>query len=51
MAEPALLLAEFDTADELIGAARKVREEGYQSWDAHSPYPVHGMEPARRPAF
>jgi hypothetical protein len=43
---PALLLAEFETPDEIIGAAKRVRDAGYQRWDVHTPYPVHGMDAA-----
>ncbi len=43
---PVLFLAEFDTADAIIGAAEKVRDAGFQKWDVHSPYPVHGMDAA-----
>jgi Protein of unknown function (DUF3341) len=43
---PALLLAEFDDPNELIHAAEKVRDAGYQKWDVHSPYPLHGMDAA-----
>jgi hypothetical protein len=43
---PVLLLAEFDTADDIIHAAEQVRDEGYEKWDVHSPYPVHGMDAA-----
>lgn len=40
------LLAEFDTSDALLIAARQVREAGYRNFDAHSPFPVHGIEKA-----
>jgi hypothetical protein len=43
---PVLLLAEFETADDIIGAAEHVRDAGYEKWDVHSPYPVHGMDAA-----
>jgi hypothetical protein len=43
---PLLYLAEFETADSLIAAAEKVREAGFEKWDVHSPYPVHGMDRA-----
>ncbi len=40
------LLAEFDTPGDLIKAAKKVRDAGYKKWDCHSPFPVHGIDPA-----
>jgi hypothetical protein len=43
---PALLLAEFETPDQILGAARRVRSAGYEKWDVHTPYPVHGMDAA-----
>ena len=43
---PVLLLAEFETADDIIGAAERVRDAGYEKWDVHTPYPVHGMDAA-----
>lgn len=43
---PALLLAEFDSPDSLTHAAKKVRDAGYQKWDVHTPYPMHGMDAA-----
>ena len=43
---PALLLAEFDDPNKLLHAAEKVRDAGYQKWDVHTPYPVHGMDAA-----
>ena len=40
------LLVEFDDALELVRACAKVRDAGFQNWDAHTPFPVHGMDAA-----
>jgi len=40
------LLAEYDSAGSLFHACEKVRDAGYRKWDAHSPFPVHGIEKA-----
>jgi hypothetical protein len=40
------LLVEFDDAHKLVEACAKVRDAGYQRWDAHTPFPVHGMDDA-----
>ncbi len=40
------VLAEFDTPGELVEAARKVHDAGYTDFDAYSPFPVHGIDPA-----
>ena len=45
-AKPAVLLAEFDDPNEVLHAAEKVRDAGYQKWDVHTPYPLHGMDAA-----
>jgi len=47
-AQPALygLLAEFDEPAGLVQAAAAVRQKGYTRWDAHSPFPVHGLDEA-----
>jgi mono/diheme cytochrome c family protein len=39
-------LAEFDNVDDLVHACEKVRDAGYTKWDAHSPFPVHGIDDA-----
>jgi hypothetical protein len=44
--KPALYLAEYDTPNGLAAAAMKVRDAGYQSWDCHTPYPMHGLDEA-----
>ncbi len=43
---PALILAEFDTPAGVLHAAEKVRDAGYEKWDVHTPFPVHGMDRA-----
>jgi mono/diheme cytochrome c family protein len=40
------VLAEYETPGALIRAAEKVRDAGYSKWDCHSPFPVHGIDPA-----
>jgi len=39
-------LAEFDGAADLYHAAEEVRDAGYQRWDVHTPFPIHGMDTA-----
>lgn len=43
---PAVVLAEFDSAADLIHAAEKIRDQGYKEFDCHSPFPIHGMDDA-----
>jgi mono/diheme cytochrome c family protein len=40
------LLAQFDDPNSLLEACNQCRESGYQSTDAYSPFPVHGIDPA-----
>jgi hypothetical protein len=40
------ILAEFDTPAQLMHACERVRDAGYAKWDAHSPFPVHGLDTA-----
>lgn len=40
------LLVEFKHEDDLLAACRRVRDAGFSKWDAHSPYPVHGIDAA-----
>jgi len=37
------MMAEFDSARDLVAAARRTREEGYHKIDAYSPFPVEGL--------
>ncbi len=39
-------LAQFDSAAALYHAAEQVRDAGYQRWDVHRPFPIHGMDDA-----
>ena len=39
-------LAEFDSVSDIYHAAEHVRDAGYQRWDVHSPFPIHGMDNA-----
>jgi len=39
-------MAEFDTATQVVDAARRVREAGYVRTDAFSPFPIHEMDEA-----
>lgn len=40
------LVAEFESADLLLDAARKTREKGYLRIDAYSPFPLEGLSEA-----
>jgi hypothetical protein len=40
------LLVEFETVDGLVHACEKVRDAVYKDWDAHTPFPVHGLNEA-----
>jgi hypothetical protein len=43
---PTVILAEFDTAHDVLHAAEAVQKGGYKKWDVHTPFPVHGMDRA-----
>ncbi len=47
-ADPKLygVLAEFEDVDSLCAATEKVKEAGYRRFDAHTPFPVHGLDDA-----
>ena len=44
--EPYGVLAEFETATQLYLACEEVRDAGFSRWDAHTPFPVHGLNKA-----
>jgi hypothetical protein len=40
------VMAEFDTADQLVAAGRKAYSEGYRKLDAYSPFPIEELDEA-----
>jgi hypothetical protein len=46
VAQPFGIIAEFETAADILHAAEKVREAGFRQWDVFTPFPVHGMDGA-----
>jgi hypothetical protein len=40
------ILGEFATPADLYRACERVRDAGFTRWDAHSPFPVHGLDKA-----
>lgn len=48
MANERVLLAEFDTPAEIVDAAGKLTEAGYKAFDAHVPFPIHGLDKAMK---
>ena len=40
------ILAEFATPTDLYHACERVRDAGFTRWDAHTPFPGHGLEGA-----
>ncbi len=40
------VLARFETTGALLRACEQVRDAGYTRWDAHTPFPVHGLDRA-----
>jgi hypothetical protein len=40
------VLAEFGTTADLYQACERVRDAGFTRWDAHTPFPVHGLDKA-----
>jgi len=40
------VLAEYASPADLFRACERVREAGYTKWDAHTPFPVHGLDRA-----
>ncbi|GIV04721.1 MAG: membrane protein [Fimbriimonadales bacterium] len=40
------IMAEFETPDQLLEAARRTREAGYRKFDCYTPFPIHGLTAA-----
>ena len=40
------VLAEFASPADIYKACERVRDAGYKRWDAHTPFPVHGLDAA-----
>lgn len=48
MAKEKILVAEFDTPAEIVRAAEALTKQGYKRFDAHTPFPVHGLDKAMK---
>jgi Protein of unknown function (DUF3341) len=44
--KPCRVLAEYGTTKGIIHAAETLRDAGYKAFEAHSPFPIHGMDEA-----
>jgi hypothetical protein len=44
--QPYGIMAEFDSPEALIEAARRTRLEGYRRFDCYTPFPIHGLTEA-----
>lgn len=40
------IVAEFETAADVLHAAERVRDTGFRQWDVYTPFPIHGMDRA-----
>ncbi|MEZ0326912.1 MAG: DUF3341 domain-containing protein [Fimbriimonas sp.] len=40
------MVAEFETADELLAAAEAARDAGFKDIDCYTPFPIHGLSEA-----
>jgi hypothetical protein len=38
------LMAEFNTPGDLLRAGEKLRADGYNRWEAFTPFPIHGLD-------
>jgi hypothetical protein len=42
------LLADFRSPNQLLEAAKDLRDAGYRDLDAYSPFPIHGLQEVLR---
>lgn len=42
--ETVAVMAEYETVQDVVDAADKVRRAGYTRFDVHSPFPIHGID-------
>lgn len=40
------IVGQFETAQAIYHACEEVRDAGFRNWDAHTPFPVHGLDNA-----
>ena len=40
------VLGEFESVDQILAAAERVKNSGYTKWDCYTPLPVHGLDAA-----
>lgn len=40
------IIAEFETVNDVVQAAKKTKAEGFKHWDVHTPFPIHGIDAA-----
>lgn len=40
------LIAQYESAADIFTACERVRDAGYQRWDAHTPFAVHNLDKA-----
>lgn len=46
MPAPYAIMAEFETAADILHAAQRVNDNGFRYWDVFTPFPIHGMDRA-----
>jgi hypothetical protein len=44
--KPFAVIGEFPDVDTVMAVAEKLRDRGFDRWDVHSPFPIHGINRA-----